>query len=131
MTIPYWSKLYDNDCYQESYNVGGFHLKHLMLFTDLWRRSEQTACHYSHTQMYSTYFVILQSPFYEISINGFWLALAKINTSFFFYIHHTRFVICRRTKYVRCFKVLYLRDRKNVNWMKQKQNDNKNTQNSF
>jgi hypothetical protein len=51
MTIPSWNKLYDNDCYQESYNVGGFHLKHLMLFTDLWRRSAQAPWNYSHTDV--------------------------------------------------------------------------------
>jgi hypothetical protein len=42
MIIPFWNRFYDNDCYQESYNVGGFHLNHFMLFVQSWERPTQT-----------------------------------------------------------------------------------------
>jgi len=42
MIILFWNKFYDNDCYQESYNVGGFHLNHFMLFAQPWERPTKT-----------------------------------------------------------------------------------------
>jgi len=42
MIILFWNKFYDNDGYQESYNVGGFHLSHFMLFAQPWERPTKT-----------------------------------------------------------------------------------------